>query len=75
MRTISHLQIVGYLLWRGGLLLAGAGALYAASNWLLGLWLLPAAVTGGAALVITGLGLVMLSLVLERRADELEEQQ
>ena len=77
MAALNHpsVQVAGYLLWRGGLLLAGAGSLYSVSRWVLAFWFLPAMVASGISLVLAGLVLVVVSLVLERRADDRDRQQ
>ena len=64
------IQLTGYLLWRGGLLLAGITGFFWLVRMAVGIWLLPQAVTTGLALLATGFGLVLVSLVLERREDE-----
>ncbi|MDX1568841.1 MAG: hypothetical protein R3200_00025 [Xanthomonadales bacterium] len=66
----SALQVTGYLLWRGGLLLAGIGGLYSLFKLVLAYWLLPTTVTTGLAFIATGFGLVMASLIAERIRDE-----
>ena len=66
----SVLQVTGYLLWRGGLLLAGIGGLYSVLKLVLAYWLLPGLVTTGLASIATGFALVLASLILERIEDE-----
>lgn len=62
-----RLQLIGIVLWRGGLLFVAAYAFYE------GAWRLvrrldwPPQITVGASLALAGLGLVMLSLIVERR--------
>ena len=70
----TALQVTGYLLWRGGLILAGISGLYSALKLLLAYWLLPPVVTTGLASIATGLALVLLSLILERIEDEKENR-
>lgn len=62
-------QIIGLLLWRGGLAFAGAWALYEGLRVLLRSFDLPRMAEAGIALVLTGSAMVLLSLVLERVAD------
>ena len=66
----GKIQLIGYLVMRGGLLLASAGALVWVFQWLFALWLLPRLVVTGLALMVAGLALVMASLVAERVRDE-----
>ena len=63
-------RTTGYLLWRGGLLLASSSTLLWLGKWLFALWLLPAMVTWGLALVASGMVLVVVSLLVETRRDE-----
>ena len=75
---ISRLHMLGLILWRGGLLLAGGYALYLAVDYALDLL---AAMGGhispvpkaGFALVIAGVLFVLLSLILERIHDARQE--
>ncbi len=63
-------QLAGYLIFRGGLLLAVSGSLIWLWHWLLLLWQLPGQLSMGLALALAGFVLVMLSLVVERMRDE-----
>ncbi len=63
------IHVVGLLLWRGGLLLVGAVAVYEIMRWLLRYLDLPAQLEVGVGLVLTGLALVLVSLILERVRD------
>ena len=64
--AIERWRMAGVLLWRGGLVFVAGHVCY------LGAWQLiqrlnwPVQVTAGLALSLTGLALVMVSLVLER---------
>ena len=76
---ISKRHMLGLILWRGGLLLAGGTVLYLAVDY--GLELLaamgvriPAAPKAGLALVFAGLVFVLISLILERRQDVRQER-
>jgi len=63
------IHLLGLLLWRGGLLLVAGSAIYYACTMVLRHWRLPALVEAGLGLLLSGLVLVLLSLVLERMAD------
>ena len=72
-------QVVGLLLWRGGLLLAGGSALYLAVRYGLGFLrffgiFVPLLAEVGLGIGITGFLLVVLSLVLERIQDARRER-
>jgi hypothetical protein len=65
--------MVGVVLWRGGLAFV-AGYLFYLGSWrLLVILDWPAQITAGAALAMTGLGLVLVSLILERIAAARQE--
>jgi len=65
--------MVGVVLWRGGLTFV-AGYLFYLGSWRLLIVLdWPTQITAGAALALTGLGLIMISLILERIAAAREE--
>ena len=66
---MRRIHVVGLLLWRGGLVLAAAVALFEAARWLLRFADLPAQLEIGSGLVLAGLVLVLLSLVIERARD------
>lgn len=69
---MTRWQLTGVLLWRGGLLFATLAAFYYGAWHLVETLRLPTQLTTGLALASTGLALVMVSLVLERRKDALE---
>ena len=62
-------QLAGLLLWRFGLLLAGATALYRTTRFLMTFIDLPTQLEIGIGLLICGAVLVMASLVMERIVD------
>ena len=66
-------QLVGLLLWRAGLLFAGGWGVYESWGWLLRHLEIPRQIEIALGLALTGAVFVMLSLVLERRRDALEE--
>lgn len=66
MRTI---QLIGFILWRLGLLIIGAAALIEALRWILRLWIMPLQIEIGLGLLLSGAILVILSLVMERIRD------
>jgi hypothetical protein len=63
----QHWQMVGIVLWRGGLLFIAAYGFHHGAWRLLRQLDWPPQVTSGAALALAGFALVMLSLILERR--------
>lgn len=68
------LTVIGYLLWRGGLILAAGSALYLTYWWVLTAYDIPSTLKVGITLMAVGLSSVFLSFVLERRSDhQLEE--
>ena len=72
-------QVIGMILWRGGLLFAAAYAFFWGATYALGLlriWGIrfPDSVKAGLGLMIAGFLLVMLSLLLERIRDLREEK-
>lgn len=68
------LTVLGYLLWRGGLILAAGSALYLSYWWVLSAYPVPTTLKTGITLVAVGLSSVILSFVLERRGDHQLEQ-
>ena len=66
MRTI---QLIGFILWRGGLLIIGAAALILTMRWIMRFWAMPLQIGIGLGLLLSGAALVILSLVLERIHD------
>lgn len=70
---VRSIQLVGLLLWRGGLLFAASWAFYEGARWALQFFDLPRLVEVGISLVISGAILVFVSLILERSADARKE--
>lgn len=68
----SHM--IGMMLWRGGLLLAGAWAAFETARWLLKWFAVPPELEIGLGLGLSGLALVLLSLILERVRDSRAEK-
>lgn len=62
-------HLIGLFLWRGGLLLAAAAVLFEAARWALRFVQPPLEIEIGLGLLLAGLGLVLLSLILERARD------
>lgn len=62
-----HLRIAAYLLWRGGLIVAGSSALIMGLKRLLTAFDIPEAVIWGLALVGAGFTLFMISVIIEQR--------
>jgi len=70
---IDRWRIIGVVMWRGGLVFAAAYTFYWGSWQLIRQLEWPLQITLGLAVALTGLGLVMVSLVLERmRAARME---
>jgi hypothetical protein len=63
------LQLIGLLLWRGGVLLIVVTAVVLGLRALLAVWSPPVLVEVGLLLVLGGIVLVMISLILERVQD------
>jgi len=61
--------VIGLILWRGGLLLAGATLLFEAVRWVLRFIDLPAQIEIGLGCLLAGMALVLLSVILERIQD------
>ena len=72
---MKRIQVVGLLLWRGGLLLSSSWGLFRGARYALSRFVLPLQLEIGAACVLAGLGLVMLSLILERMQDARAEEE
>lgn len=70
---LTRIQLLGMILWRGGLLFASGWALLEGSRWLLALVALPPQLETGAGLILAGAVLVLLSFVLERVEDSRAE--
>lgn len=66
-------QLAGLLLWRFGLLVAGATALYRTTRFFMKFIDLPLQLELGASLVASGFVLVIVSLVMERIVDSRSE--
>ena len=66
---MNKTQVVGALLWRGGLLLAAAAALFESVRWILRLVDIPPQLEIGFGLLLSGFVLVMVSLIVERIKD------
>ena len=62
-------QLAGLLLWRFGLALAGATALYRATKFLLRFIELPTQLEVGIGFIFSGVVLFMVSMIMERIAD------
>ena len=63
------IQIIGLLLWRTGLLLAGGTGVYRVTNFLLQFIELPTQLEIGLGLIFSGSVFFLASLVVERIAD------
>ncbi len=66
---MNKTQVVGALLWRGGLLLTAAATLFESARWILRLVDIPPQLEIGFGLLLSGFVLVMVSLVVERIKD------
>jgi len=66
-------QLIGLLLWRGGLLLAGGWVAVTVARQLIRLVEVPTQVEIGGGLMLGGALLVMASLIMERIADARRE--
>ena len=66
---VQHL--VGLLLWRGGLLMAGGWGFYRGARLVLRYFEFPTQIEVGLSLVICGLAFVMVSLILDARTNRL----
>ncbi len=67
--------LIGLILFRGGLALAGGYSFFRAARYVLQFIELPWEVEVGGALMLSGLGLVMVSLVMERYQDMQAEKE
>jgi len=65
--------MTGMLLWRGGLILAGAAVLFEATRWLLRFVDIPSQLKIGLGFLVAGATLVILSLIMERVRDSRAE--
>lgn len=66
-------QVIGLILWRGGLLFVASVLLYEGAWWLLFFVDVPAQLKVGIGLAIAGSVLVLASLIAERIADARRE--
>lgn len=66
-------QLIGFLLWRTGLLIIASYSLWRVSSWVLRYVDLPPELEIGTGLVLTGCGLVLGSLIVERLMDARKE--
>ena len=66
---MNKTQVAGALLWRGGLLLAAAAALFESARWILRVVDIPPQLEIGFGLLLSGFVLVMVSLIVERIKD------
>jgi predicted transporter len=66
---MKPMHLVGLMLWRGGFLLAAAVAAYEIARIVLAFLDLPEALKLGGGLALSGLFLVLASLMLENRQD------
>ena len=71
---MKRTQLIGVLLWRGGLLLAAVAAVFELVRWLLRVVDLPAQLEIGVGLVVSGAVLVFASLIIERIRDRRLEE-
>jgi len=67
------LHVVGLLLWRGGLLLAGGWVAFETARFALRWFDVPVPLEIGGGLILAGFVLVLLSLLLERVRDARRE--
>ena len=68
-REVKKAQILGLVLWRGGLLLVGATALYYGARQLLRFVELPLTLQVGGSLILAGVILVLASMIMENVAE------
>lgn len=66
---VKKAQILGLVLWRGGLLLVGASALYYGARQILQFVDLPLTLQVGGSLILAGLTLVLASMIMENVAE------
>lgn len=64
--AIERWRMAGVVMWRGGLVFVAAYTFYLGSWRIIRLFDWPAQITVGLAVAAAGLGLVMVSLILER---------
>lgn len=72
--AMRAVQLIGLLLWRGGLLFIGAAILFYAARFLLRFISVPVQLEVGLGLMVAGFCLVMISLITERIADARTEE-
>jgi len=66
---MRRVQIIGLLLWRGGVLFLGGTAIYYSMRYILMFFTFPLQVEVGLALILTGIGFVLASVIIERVQD------
>ncbi len=66
-------QVLGLVLWRGGLLLVGATTFYYAARQVLVFVDLPVALQVATSLALAGVGLVLVSMIMENLEDARSE--
>ena len=69
----TSLKLVGLVMWRGGLAFAAAAGLYYGAWQYIKLLAWPGAVKVAAAAAAAGTGMLLLSMILERRRDAQSE--
>ena len=68
-------HLIGLILWRGGVLLAGMFVFYEAARYVLLFVSLPRQVEVGLALILVGAAFVIASLIVERVEDARQERE
>ena len=66
---MRRFQLVGIILWRGGLLLLAGYALFETIRWILRFYEIDPLLEIGLGLTLAGIGFVLVSLILERVDD------
>ncbi len=69
----SSVKLTGLVMWRGGLAFAAAAGLYYGAWQYIKLLSWPAPVKVAAAATVAGTGLLLVSMIMERRRDAQEE--
>jgi len=62
-------QLLGLLLWRGGVIAVGTLVFFEGARWFLRFFDIPVELQAGLGLVLAGLGFVVASLIAERIRD------
>ena len=65
----KSIQVIGLLMWRAGLLLAGGTGLYRTSEFLLQFIDLPTQLEVGIGLIFSGVVVFMIAMIAERFVD------